>query len=126
MSKLRSVMIVDDDSEFLKETGRVFRNSGFNVIEHSSAEGVLEKAIEYRPDILLLDLKLRGTTGFELADTFRGCPDTVRIPILAITGHYTKSEHKLFVEMAGMNGVLKKPLDPEVLLEKVDEMITHN
>lgn len=111
-----SILIIDDDPVFLEEMGTVLSGAGFAVEKHPSGAGALEKTRECRPDIVLLDLKLNGMSGFEVAEQLKSCPQTLALPIIGVSGHYIRSEHLLVAQMSQMEDLVKKPVDPEHMI----------
>jgi DNA-binding response OmpR family regulator len=69
---------------------------------------------------MLLDLKLPGISGFEVAHTLKITAITSDIPIIAMTGHYTEEERKYAINICGIKRCLTKPLDIEKLFEEID------
>lgn len=109
---MKKVMVVDDDKEFLTEIAQVLESSGYNVITISHAEETLPTAQSEKPDIVLLDLKMEGGSGFKIADKFRRSEALKDIPIIAITGVYTEKEHKIPMRAVGFKECLIKPVNP--------------
>jgi len=102
-----SVLIVDDDIEALGEMVDALQDYGLEVHAASNGDTALKLANERRPEFILLDYLLHGTTGLELASAIRKFLPEVQI--ILISGY-----ENLNALLTPMNGgaiaVLQKPL----------------
>jgi CheY-like chemotaxis protein len=76
---------------------------------------VLDAALNYRPDAVLLDIGLPGMSGYDVARALRAMPSLAGSVLIAITGYGRDSDRDLARE-AGFDHHLVKPADPEALL----------
>ena len=76
-----TVLVVDDHSSFRRFARRLLESAGFAVVDEASdGASALEAVRALRPDVVLLDVLLPDTTGFELAETLSvgsTCPTVV-------------------------------------------------
>ena len=63
------------------------------------------------PHLILLDLRMRSMSGFEVADGLKRFPETETIPVLAMTGFYTMKEHSWLMNFCGIRKCLKQRHD---------------
>jgi CheY-like chemotaxis protein len=84
----RRVMIVDDDRQFLEELEEMLIFSGYEIVAFNDAQAALESAVRLRPDVILLDVKMPGKSGFQLADELQRLPELEGTPVIAMSGHY--------------------------------------
>ena len=115
-------MVVDDDVEFLEEIEETLTLSGYDTTVFSSGESALEAIREVGPDVILLDLKMNVLNGFQVARELSANPGTARIPILAMTGHFTESEHRKLMEIYGIRGCLLKPLNLVDVISRIERL----
>jgi len=108
----KKVLVVDDDKEFLDEIANTLELSGYKPITVSDSNEVVKEASKVKPRIILLDLKLEGKSGFKVADELRFNPKTKDIPIVAITGVFTRKEHRVLMRVCNMKKCLTKPFNP--------------
>lgn len=100
------LLLVEDDLLILSTLARGLRDAGFNITEAESAETALEACQRVRPDLALLDVRLPGRSGLELATDLA----KEGIPFLFLTAH----DDEAFVqqaEKAGALGYLVKPIE---------------
>lgn len=119
--KKRKIMVIDDDQEFLDEMKDVFEANDFCAICLSEVNnGFIKKTIKIKPDIILLDLKLKNNSWIQIFNELKGNSKTSDIPIMAVTGVYKDIHHaELVKEVYGMQDFIIKPFDPSELILKI-------
>ncbi len=117
------VMVVDDDADLLAEISEALREHGFRVSGFTDGERAFRSAARRPPQAILLDLKMRGCSGFRLADLIKKDPRTNSIPVIAMTGYYTQQEHERLMKICGMRACLLKPFTAEVAVQKLEMVI---
>jgi CheY-like chemotaxis protein len=107
--------VVDDNADVLASMELLLGLTGFEVQSAPDGPTALEKAKEFHPEVVLLDIGLPGMDGYEVARRLRAeCP--AQPPFLvAITG-YGREEDRLRSERAGIDLHLVKPADPDQLI----------
>ena len=98
----KRIMIVDDNIEFLEELKEMLVLSGYEAAAFYNGPSALEGAQRFKPDVILLDLKMDGMSGFQVADELKRIPETARTPIIAMTGYYTGKDHTLLINISGI------------------------
>ena len=115
----RSILVVEDDTDTRQALGEylstVFPDA--RVLMSESGEAGLELAVRTRPDVVVLDLRLRGIHGFEFAERLRAGGTGSGISIVALTGDMS-ADTLMKAEAAGFTAFLRKPADMD-RLEKV-------
>lgn len=124
MTKKRKIMIVDDDKEFLAELKETLHLCGYEPVPVNDSTAAVNTAVSQKPDIIMLDLKMNGLDGFQVTEKLKELPETDRIPIIAMTGYFTKSEHVTLIGMSGIETCLIKPFNPLDAISKI-EMLLH-
>jgi two-component system, OmpR family, alkaline phosphatase synthesis response regulator PhoP len=128
MSDTRTVLIVDDDRDFVESNKDLLEAYGYRVIAaHDGASG-LEMAKRERPDIMILDVMMATQTeGFEIARKIPETPELKGLPVLLVTG-VTKDLHLPFhfepdVSWLPVERVLEKPIAPARLLAEIQKIL---
>jgi CheY-like chemotaxis protein len=87
---IRSVLVVDDDSEFRKLAGRLLAAIGLTVIgEADSVAAALEAAVQLKPSAVLVDVELPDGDGVTLARELAALPWRPRVVLTSIDGDIT-------------------------------------
>jgi len=115
-------MIVDDDKEYLEELEETLSLSGYDMVSVNDPNQALETALAQDLDLIILDLKMPGKTGFQLADQIKHTYGLENIPIIAMSGFF-KGEYLALLNMFGIEDYLKKPFQPLTLLSTIEEVL---
>ena len=110
----RRVLMVDDNKDAVTSLATLLTMQGYDVRTASDAPTALNVASTYLPDIVLLDIGLPGTSGYEVARQIRAMPSLKNVLLVAMTG-YGQENDKLRSEQAGFNAHLVKPVGLDVL-----------
>ena len=100
------VLIVDDNDKNAKLARDVLRAAGVDTLEAATAGEGIALAIDHRPDVILLDVRLPDLDGVEAARRLKEDGRTAAIPVVALTAS-TGSDALL---AAGFDGYLEKPI----------------
>jgi CheY-like chemotaxis protein len=104
------VLVVDDFPELAGAVAQALRRRGYDAEHCETGEECLELAQVFRPNIVLLDIRLLGMDGFETARQLRTLPEMRSAVLMAITSMIPDGECARFAE-AGFDLHLRKPLD---------------
>ena len=117
---MKRVMIIDDDKVFLEEISQTLKTSGYETIVVSDSTTAVKEAVECMPNLIFLDLKMDKKSGFKIADELMANPKTRSIPVIAVTGVFTRQEHKLLMKICNIRECLTKPIDPLDIISRVE------
>jgi two-component system cell cycle response regulator DivK len=117
-----SVLIVDDveDNRDLYEEYLRFR--GFRVRSASDGPEGVALAREERPDIVLLDLRMPGLSGFETLQLLRQLPTLTGVPVVALTAHALEQQRRDAIR-AGFDAFIAKPCLPDDLVREIERIL---
>ena len=131
----KKVLFVDDDVDLTSNLEKVFKVQGYDVtVAHNTADG-LRKAIQFKPDVIILDVSMEtDTAGFEFAYQIRSKRDTSRYkeirntPILMLTAinQVTNSRFSLNDKesfLPDIQNIFTKPVAIDALLAKVKQLV---
>lgn len=116
-------MIVDDNKEFLEELQEILYMAGYEIITSNDSTRVLSLASKTKPDLLLLDLKMNGKSGFDVAKELRQSPSTAGIRIVAMSGYFPIEQESALLERKFINASLKKPFTIADLITRIEETL---
>lgn len=113
------VLVVEDNRDAAESLRRLLYLSGYEVSLAYTGHDGLRAAKLLRPDVILCDIGLPDSNGFVLAGALRDDPDTAGARLIAVTA-YGADEDRRRARAVGFDLHLVKPVDPEVLLEKLE------
>lgn len=114
----RKILIVDDRWNNRAVILNMLESIGFDVVEASDGRDGLEKAIEWKPDLIITDLMMPVMDGFEMTQALRRLPEFQDTVVIAISASVLESERKRSVA-CGCQDFLSKPIQAEKLLKKL-------
>ncbi len=115
-------LLIEDHPSLLDVVSRQLKRLGFAVVSADNGMGGVEKAIEEKPHLILMDIMMPGMDGLEATRLIHANPETKDIPILAITCLFRESELRGCIE-AGCGDYLIKPFTFQELQEKIQDLI---
>jgi len=116
------IMLVDDDALFLEELSEILRSGDYETVEVRDPRKAVEMAQRVRPDLILLDLKMPGQSGFEVAFDLKDEPALAFIPIIAMSG-LPDQKHSVYLELSQVRKFLAKPFNPLDLIWAVEDAL---
>jgi diguanylate cyclase (GGDEF)-like protein len=117
------VLVIDDDEQTLRLVRRVLDRAGFECVTVSDGREAHDAAVEWRPDIIVLDLMLGEVTGDQIMSQLREDFRTRLIPVVFLTARDSlkdKVEHLL----SGADDYVTKPFVPEELVARLRAVMT--
>jgi DNA-binding NarL/FixJ family response regulator len=106
VTRVIRVLIVDDHDLFRETAGRVLTASGFDVVAGAAdGAGALRLARELSPDVVLLDVQLPDTDGFQVA---REMARDLAPPAVVLVSSRSRSDFGGLVERSGVRGFIAK------------------
>jgi CheY-like chemotaxis protein len=116
------VLVVDDYPDAREMYGEYLEYCGFDVVEASNGMEALQRAIETKPDIILMDLSLPVMDGWEATRRLKADKRTRKIPVVALTGHALAGISE-GAKRAGCDAFVTKPCLPEDLVKEIRKVL---
>jgi diguanylate cyclase (GGDEF)-like protein len=113
-----SILVVDDDPDVSRFVEVNLRSAGYDVTVANDGQQAIERAVELRPDLVLLDVMMPKLDGFEVAQRLRRDPRTSSSSIIMLTAKALSSDKVLGLS-SGADDYIIKPFDPVELLARV-------
>lgn len=126
MTKKRSIMLVDDDARFLEQFEEMLNMSGYEAEKYETGNAVLEAVEKYKPDLIFLDLKMEGKSGFEVAEILHNDPSTAAIPVIVMSAYISDCHLEKLTEECGVRRCLSKPLKPLDVISEIETVFLEN
>ncbi|MCD4791089.1 MAG: response regulator [Bacteroidales bacterium] len=114
-----NILIVDDRPENLITMEAVLEDFDLNIVKATSGNEALGKLLEYDFALILLDVQMPEMDGFETARLMRISAKTKNIPIIFVTAISKEQKHIFEGYDSGAVDYMCKPLEPEILQNKV-------
>jgi len=116
------ILIIDDSRDFRKLLSRFLQTSGYEITEAENGEDGLQKIVEVKPDLILLDIMMPGIDGYEVCKRIKADPSSRDVPVIFLSG---RSETTDKIEGLNVGGAdyITKPFDPEMLMLRINNIL---
>ena len=115
----RRILVVEDDPTLSEVVEKYLRREGYEVAVESHGDAGLSRALEWEPDLVVLDLMLPGMDGLEVCQRLhRSTP----IPVVMLTARAAEDDRVLGLEL-GADDYVTKPFDERELLARVHSVL---
>ena len=113
------ILIVEDNEMNRDMLSRRLERKGYSISMAVDGGAGVEKAIAEKPDLILMDMSLPVLDGWEATRRVKAHPETLHIPVIALTAHAMAGDRDKTIE-AGCDDYDTKPIDLARLLSKID------
>lgn len=120
--KKNKVLLVEDDESLASVYIERFEAEGFDVRHVANGEEALTNAIEYKPDLILLDVMMPKISGFDVLDILRNTPETANVRIIMLTALSQEKDKERAKEMGVDDYLVKSQV---VIADVVDRVRYH-
>lgn len=118
----RRILVVDDNRDAAESLAMLLTLQGHEVTMAHDGQQAVDRAIEWRPDAILLDIGLPVLNGYEAARRIRAAFDGAPLLLVALTGWGQESDRRRSTD-AGFDAHLVKPVDPSVLAQVLQDAV---
>ena len=118
----KTILYVEDNEMNRKIVRALLKNTKYNLIEAHDGEAGVAKALEVKPDLILMDVQLPKMSGIDATKKIRAEAATAQTPILVITSFALSGDEQKAME-AGATGYLAKPYSPIDLLGRIRKLL---
>lgn len=119
---MNNIMIIDDSEETRGLIKKAFSKNGNRVLEQSNGTNAFKKILKEQPELVILDLKMPGKSGFDVLKEIRSDTRTFHIPVIILTGG-EEDINKINCLESGADDYINKPVDISELVLKVKNLI---
>ena len=118
----KKILLVEDDTALSAVYRSRLEIEGFDVREANNGEDALSATVEYRPDLILLDVMMPKISGFDVLDILRNTPETANVRIIMSTA-LSQPKDKERAESLGVDDYLVKS---QVVIGDVVARVKHH
>ncbi len=122
MAAKRRVLIVDDNKMALRLTSHLFQKANYEIHTATNGSGALVKALDIKPDLIILDVMMPDMSGLQVCQRLRTNPSTTMLPIIIMSAR-GRIDDKLSGFQAGADDYVQKPVDPKELLARAGALM---
>jgi len=113
---IATILLAEDHRDSREAMRALLEAHGYRVIEAANGREAVERALEERPDLVLMDIMMPEMDGFEATRVLRSQEPTRKVPIIAVTA---MDGAQRLSQQAGVDDFVAKPIDTRGLMAKI-------
>lgn len=118
------ILIIDDSPTEVHVFRTILEKNNFQVSVAINGDEGIEKAIETKPDCILMDVVMPGKNGFQATRDLSRNPDTSSIPVIIVTTKDQETD-KIWAMRQGARDYIVKPANEKELMERINKVLDH-
>lgn len=122
MSEQKKILLVEDDDGLANVYKMRLQTEGFLVHRVPNGEDALAASIEFKPDLIVLDVMMPKVSGFDVLDILRNTPETANIKVVMLTALSQDSDKEKATKLGADDYMVKS----QVVIADVVERIKHH
>ena len=116
------ILVVEDSPTYLRQISNLLQDNGFQTATAMDGEEALEKAVQEKPGLIVLDIILPKKNGFQVCRQLKTSPVTQEIKILMLTSKSQDSD-RFWGLKQGADDYMTKPFEDEELLKNIAKLL---
>lgn len=116
------ILLVEDGPLSIAAVKKELDFMGYDCLVAQDGKEAIEKACEFLPDLIVMDISLPGMRGLEAVSQIRKNPETQAIPIVAATARTMPGDRERCLQ-AGCDAYIAKPFDPRELGARIQKLL---
>jgi DNA-binding response OmpR family regulator len=116
------ILVADDDRDTANMLAMILRDEGHEVQVTLRGDDALEICRLFRPDVLIADINMPGTSGYAIARELRARHGELGPLLIALSGVWTQTTDRLVGKAVGFDHYLVKPCDPKEVIRLIEPL----
>ena len=121
----KKILVIEDEPDLAQTLCYNLKKAGYEAMSENTGGAGLARAMSFDPDLILLDLMLPDTSGFEVCKALKAIPQTARAPVVMLTARGEEIDRVMGFEVGADDYVLK-PFSVRELLLRIAVIIKRN
>lgn len=119
---MKKILLIEDNNDIRENTCELLELEGYQVFLAADGSNGLSLAQEHLPDVIVCDIMMPLTDGYEVLQQLKGGSPTATIPFIFLTANAENREMEAGLKM-GADGYIRKPFEPEELFAALDRCL---
>ncbi len=121
---MNKILLVEDDPIESRLYTNVLTTEGFTVISIDNANNCRQKAVEEKPDLILLDIMMPAMNGFEALDVLQFDEQTKKIPVIMLTNLSDRSYQDEALKHGAVKFLIKSQTENKQLVRTINDVLS--
>lgn len=117
-----TILLVDDEDDILEFLGYNLKKNGYQVFTARNGEEGIQKALEVKPDLIILDVMMPKMDGIETCEQMRSMEE-IGNPIIVFLTARAEDYSQIAGYEVGADDYISKPIKPKILVSKVKSLL---
>jgi len=122
-SNSKKILIVEDDDSLAGIYEVRLSNESYSLNRVTNGEDALAAAIDFQPDLILLDIMMPKVSGFDVLDILKNTPETASIKIVMLTAMGQESDKKRAMELGADDYLVKSQVLIVDVLDRIKKQL---
>jgi len=122
-SNSKKILIVEDDDSLAGIYEVRLSNESYSLNRVTNGEDALAAAIDFQPDLILLDIMMPKVSGFDVLDILKNTPETAHIKIVMLTAMGQESDKKRALELGADDYLVKSQVLIADVLDRIKKQL---
>jgi CheY-like chemotaxis protein len=120
---MATILVAEDENDIRELIVFSLRDvAGFDVVAAVDGQDAVEKALEAKPDLIMMDVRMPRMTGYEACAKMKTLEETKDIPVVILSAKGQESEIQTGLDVGAYEYILK-PFAPDELIQRVKDII---
>lgn len=119
----KTILLIEDEANLQKLISQQLEQAGFKCLLALNGEIGLQKALEFKPELILLDLILPKKDGFEVLKELKANQTTKNIPVIVLTNLESTPDIQKALALGATTYLVKANYKLEEIVEKIKECV---
>lgn len=116
------ILVVDDDEDVLFLMKRTLQSEGYDTSISPNGENMMDIITQSPPDMILLDIHMKGVDGGTICQLIKTNQTTCDIPVIMFSANENIAA---ITKQCGADGYIKKPFEPTQLKQAIQQILHH-
>ena len=118
---MTKILVAEDDPDIRELIALSLRFAGYEVIPAADGQQAVDLAVERKPDLIMLDIRMPRLTGFEALEQIKQRDEFAQTPVVILSAKGQESEIQAGLELGAIQYILK-PFAPDELVAKIKQL----
>ena len=118
-----TILIAEDEPFIVESLNFLLSREGHTVVSVSDGGEVFDRLRKQKPDLLILDVMMPTTNGFDILHRIRTSPDLKALPVLALTAKGQEADRRRMLDL-GASAFMTKPFSNKELVANVSDLLS--
>lgn len=119
---MAKILVAEDEKDIRELIFFSLNHQGFEVSLAVDGEDAVEKALEMRPDLIIMDVRMPRMTGYEACAKLKGIEELKEIPVVMLSAKGQETEIQTGLNVGAYEYILK-PFAPDELIQRVKQIL---